>query len=394
MSRRATTVRALATEADLDLDEALVMLWDAGIESVVSPDDRVPARDMARAQRALNVPTRAEETTIDYWLARSKLSREAFVAAAAEVGVAISPGKRRVPKGGVRKLRRLFGDGDSAPERVEEREAIPPLRWEAVGTLKAARYLTEDEVLAIHEALVEDFRTSADPIVPSGLRSRNLLASALSRPQTGIGDDRKYPTVEMAGAALLHSLVHNHAFHNGNKRTGLVSMLVFLDKHCMVLTCSEDELFKFVLRVGQHSIVPIGADQLADREVLEIARWIRSNSRKVEQGERPLKWLRLKQRLRDFGCEWAPAGGVGNRINVTRKVQRRGFLRQRTRVLSVQVAWAGDGTEADRNTIHMIRRRLELDDDHDVDSATFYAGATIDAFIIDYRRILRRLGKF
>src|SRR5258708_1626270 len=74
-------------------------------------------------------------------------------------------------------------------------------------------------VLVIHNQLVRDFAESGDPIDPPGIRDRGeLLESALSRPQTSIGTTLKYPTIEMAAAALLHALVHNHPFHNGNKR--------------------------------------------------------------------------------------------------------------------------------------------------------------------------------
>jgi hypothetical protein len=62
-------------------------------------------------------------------------------------------------------------------------------------------------------------------------------------------------------------------------------------------------------------------------------------------------------------------------------------------VLRTQVAWTGDNTEADKKAIHWIRSQLELDDANDVDSATFYEGAKVDAFIADYRRILKRLAK-
>jgi len=107
-----------------------------------------------------------------------------------------------------------------------------------------------------------------------------------------------------------------------------------------------------------------------------------------------MKWVRLRQRLREFDCgvEWT--GGVGNRVNITRTVTRRGFLgRARPIELHTQVACSGDGSEADRSTVHRIRKAMHLDDAHDVDSATFYAGAVVDSFIIEYRRILRRLAK-
>jgi death-on-curing family protein len=344
MSRKSTSVRDLAAEASLDLDETLVALWDAGVDAVLNPEDRIPARLVATAKRALNVPTTSEQLTVSYWLHLSGLSREAFDAKLDEVGMSISRSARKVPRGSLRKLRRIFGGPVTVQDEPQRPETVPPLQWEEIGSAPARRYLTSEEVCAIHGGLVEDFRTSEDPISPEGLRDPGLLSSALTRPMTALGTTLKYPTVEMAGAALLHSIVHNHAFHNGNKRTALVSLLVFLDEHGVVLTCSEDELFRFVLRVGQHSLVPMAADQLPDREVMEIAQWVRSHSRQVEQGERPLKWLRLKQRLREFGCDWEPASGVGNRLNIWRDIQRHGRFRVKKERLQGQWAWGGDGT--------------------------------------------------
>lgn len=398
MSRRSLTVRSLAQQAGLDLDEALVSLWDAGIEDVLNPDDPVPARLLSIAQRALGISTPRELVSVGFWLDRTGLDRVTFAQRLADVGIELSPNARRLPKNALRRVRSLFplAGEPTGPERVDSvvGEELPPLRWEQVGSMPPRRFLTEEEVCAIHVALVEDFRNSEDPILPEGVRDGGLLSSALSRPTTSFGGSQKYPTVEMAGAALVHSLVHNHPFHNGNKRTALVSLLAFLDEHGVVLTCSEDDLFRYMLRLGQHSLVPLTADQLADREALDVARWIRSNVRPLDHSERPLKWVRLKQRLREFGCEWQPAGGVGNRLNIWCEEEVKGRFRTRRVRHQLQVAWSGDGTDADRNTVHEIRKQLHLDNAHGVDSTAFYAGATIDKFIIDYRGILQRLARF
>lgn len=396
---RPATVRSLALAAGIDVDEALVSLWDNGIDSVLDPDDVIPQRALSIALRALEIPTGREQSAVSYWLELSGLTRAEFVAKVAEAGITIKPDARKVPKNGVRKLRRIFIFTNSESTGLKGSPAagvneMPPLIWETVGSTCPEQYLTEEAVLEIHAALEEDFRYSPDPITPEGVRDPSLLSSALARPTTSFGDTEKYPTVEMAGAALLHSLVHNHAFHNGNKRTALVGLLVFLDLQGMVFTCNEEDLFKFLIRVGQHSIVPIWADDLADREVMEIAKWIRSQTRKISKEELPLKWLKLKQRLRDFGCEYNPAPGKGNRLDIWRDVPVAGRFRPKTERLTSQVYWGGDGTEAEKNTTHEIRRALHLDADHDVDSETFYQGATVDAFIIQYRGILGRLAKF
>ena len=79
------------------------------------------------------------------------------------------------------------------------------------------QYLSVDEVLAIHERLIERFGGSP------GVRDPGLLESALYRPQTGYYSD----LAEMA-AALFESLLMNHPFVDGNKRVAFFATDVFL----------------------------------------------------------------------------------------------------------------------------------------------------------------------
>lgn len=385
----------LAEDLGADIDEVLVTLWDAGIEELEDPDDVVPLRMLPKVNKALGVISYKQRTTVDYWVSHTGLSRAELAATLENMGLQLSPNARRLPKGALRRLSRIYSGGQSDPAPVEEQPpAELPLKWEVIGAEREVRLLTVEEISGIHTALEEDFALTNDPIVPAGVRDENLLGSAVGRPATSFGNDRKYPTIEMATAALFHSLIHNHPFFNGNKRTALVSLLAQLDQNDLVLTATENDLFRFTLRTAQHRLVK-ETDERPDREVLEIAKWIKSNSRTIERGERPMRWGKLRQRLREFDCDSTPSSGVGNRLNISRRVARirRFGVGSKTRPLTTQVAWSGDGTDADRSTIHKIRKDLQLDDEHDVDSATFYAGAKVDAFIIDYRRILQRLAK-
>ena len=143
MAKKSNSVRELAKEADLDLDEALVMLWDIGIDSVLLPDDRIPPRQVTPARRALNVPTSREETNVTYWLKKSGLSRENFTKKLEEVGVKVSPTALRVPKGNLRRLRRMYGTEILAEAEPKPQETIPPLRWEEVGSPSRCMHVTE-----------------------------------------------------------------------------------------------------------------------------------------------------------------------------------------------------------------------------------------------------------
>jgi death-on-curing family protein len=394
---KAILVRDLAERLGLETDELLVSLWDAGVEDYEDADDVVRVRDLGRVRRSLGVTTHKERLKVDFWLANLGISRAAFAETLNSVGLHLSPHARRVPKGALRKLGRLFPDLLHATELIPEKERASEevaFQWEVIGQERSVRLLNEEEVQSIHAALAADFALSDDPILPPGVRNPNLLSSAVSRAATSFGRARKYPTVEMASAALFHSLIHNHPFFNGNKRTALVSLLAQLDENALVLTCTENDLFRFTLRAAQHRLVP-ERDHLPDREVLTISRWIRTQSRPIERGEFRMRWDRLSQRLREFGCDCVPSSSVGHRLNITRELRhpRRFPFAPRREKLSTQVAWSGDGSDAERSTIHKIRKDLHLDDEHDVDSAMFYRGLQIDAFIASYRRILQRLAK-
>lgn len=199
----------------------------------------------------------------------------------------------------------------------------------------------------------------------------------------------------MVAGALLHAIVHDHPFFNGNKRTALVSMLVLLDENGVMPTCQEDELFQLVLRLAQHRLVARGAD-LADREVIAVAEWIHTRSRSIEKGDRPIQWRKLKQILRGFDCELFHPSGSGGRLNIRRLVTERGlFGRERRRSLATQVSFTDEGREAPRGTVKKIRRDLRLDEENGIDSLDFYqrGGPSASGFIVAYRKTLRRLAK-
>jgi death-on-curing family protein len=396
VARKVTTVSALAKAAQIDEDEALICLWDAGLERYKDPHDRLRRRDMEQALHAVGVPTRTDLTNPSYWVKRLELKDDVELRQILDaVGTPMSRQSRVLPRGAIAKLKRLVmhqhdvlvtAISSSPEETIREN-----LAWRTVGRKRQLRLLTTDEVLSVHWELVSDFAEYADPISPPGVRSQHLLESAVFRQHTGLGQDAKYPTAEMAGAALLHSIVHNHPFFNGNKRTGLVSMLVLLDENGLTMTCPEDDLFQFVLRLAQHKLVSTGAD-LSDRETLSAADWICSNSRNIEKGERPVQWRRLRQILKSYECE--ESRNEGNRLNILRVIEEKRFLGLRRRhTLSVQVRYSEDGREAAISTIKTIRRQLRLDEENGIDSFDFYGqGApSPSAFIVRYGKILRRL---
>ena len=401
----------------MDLDEVLVTLWDIGIDHVLNPSDTISHRDVKRARSALGVATRAELKSIEYWTSLLDLSDEGLRSFLSDFGIEMGPNASRLPAGGVSRLKAearrrgidpLTGiartkEGSVSVEghraEIEVREidvTVEGFEWHAIGHERPLRWLTTNEVEAIHFALVKDFSASPDPIEPPGIRSEHLLESAVFRPQTAFGSTLKYDTVETSAAALLHALVLDHPLHNGNKRTALVSMLVFLDENGVVPICGEDELFRLVLQVAQHRVVPITPDNMSDREVYAITEWLCQRTRIVVKGETPIPWRRLRKILTAYGCTLEFASGVGNRIRIFRVVERkRLFGRKSIETLQTHVAYGDEGRDVDVSTIKKIREDLKLDDVNGVDSHDFYSRepASVVDFIARYRKTLYRLAK-
>jgi death-on-curing family protein len=400
MARRGvSTLAELALEAEMDLDEALVTLWDAGLTELNGPRDPIPASKRKVAERALGLASRGQLTDPAYWRPIVEQAGQSFDEVLVSLDIRLSPSARRLPKGAVRRLRR-FVTARALPVPIDDEVEPPPagvrLEWRTVGREVDVRHLSAREIAGIHTCLEEDFADSDDPIAPPGIRDQNLLDSAANRPMTSLGNVSKYPSAEMAAAALLHSVALNHAFFNGNKRTALVALLVSLDENGLQLTCGEDELFRLVLHVTQHRIVDRRLNDLPDREVLATADWIKERSRRVEHGERVMKWIRFRRILSAYGCWTEFRGGVGNRINIYRDVvEPRRFGRSRTRHLSTQVRYNSEGSEVGRDAMRKIRADLELDDEHGIDSQSFYSMEVRPAmdFIVSYRKTLRRLAK-
>ncbi len=82
------------------------------------------------------------------------------------------------------------------------------------------------------------------------VRDAGLVASSAMRPATVAFGAEAYGTVDEKAAALLHSIICNHAFVDGNKRTGWTAARVMLALNGQRPDLSDDEAFALVLRVA------------------------------------------------------------------------------------------------------------------------------------------------
>ncbi|MCX7012058.1 MAG: type II toxin-antitoxin system death-on-curing family toxin [Candidatus Sumerlaeota bacterium] len=123
-------------------------------------------------------------------------------------------------------------------------------------------FLSLDDVLRIHRDEIEHYGGS------QGIRDQGLLESALAMPQAGFGDQYFHADIYEMAAAYLFSIVQNHPFLDGNKRTGAMSAHEFLWLNEVSLEPREKDFENLVRKVAE------GAAGKAD-----LAEFLRSNSR-------------------------------------------------------------------------------------------------------------------
>lgn len=122
--------------------------------------------------------------------------------------------------------------------------------------------ISEKEALAIHNILIERFGGS------SGVRDRALLNSALNRPYQIFDGKELYPTPVAKAAAILESIVKNHPFTDGNKRTGYVLARILLMDERLDIRANEEQKYQLVISISRGLL-----------NFEQIKEWLEMNSR-------------------------------------------------------------------------------------------------------------------
>jgi len=99
------------------------------------------------------------------------------------------------------------------------------------------------------------------------VRDADLLDSAVMRPQASAFGQDAYPTIYEKAAALLHSLVLNHPFNDGNKRTATLAALLFLRLNGVEKKWIDENAYWSVIAIAQ-----------GKRSVQQVAAWLRQHT--------------------------------------------------------------------------------------------------------------------
>ena len=104
--------------------------------------------------------------------------------------------------------------------------------------------LTVEEIISLHNKIVEMTGGSF------GIRDQSLLESAVYNAVSSYADIEAYPTIEEKSARLMFALTNNHAFVDGNKRIGVMVMLMTLGLNNIELEYSKQDLVDLGLLVA------------------------------------------------------------------------------------------------------------------------------------------------
>jgi death on curing protein len=122
-----------------------------------------------------------------------------------------------------------------------------------------------DDILKLHEASIDDYGGA------KGIRDIGLLESAIARPFQTFDGENLYKTAFEMAAALGESLIINHPFVDGNKRTGLLGILSLLLEYNLVLKATEEETYDLTIKISTGEI-----------KFEEIVVWLKNNSTAIQ----------------------------------------------------------------------------------------------------------------
>jgi death-on-curing protein len=121
-----------------------------------------------------------------------------------------------------------------------------------------------EQLVWMHAVAVTEFGGS------QGIRDRGLLESAIARPLATFGGKNLYDNPFKRAGALAESLVLNHGFVDGNKRTAMYAMAAWLEREGYVIEAARGELRDLALAIASHAL-----------SMEQIAAWLEQRSKQV-----------------------------------------------------------------------------------------------------------------
>lgn len=274
--------------------------------------------------------------------------------------------------------------------------------------------LDTDCVVHLHALLSNNIHLleEMDPVEPKGIKNRGMLESAIGRQFAGFGDFYKYDDCFFNVATLTYGVIKNHAFHNGNKRTGLLCIVKHLYNNGYVLspTLDSKELYEFLVSIADSSLQKFFIKNFKkypmirnkeekksnkwdmDLDIRFMAFWIKKNSRpKSNTIKGNVKISVLKKAVRNKNII-INQNGSNLECELERDNKFLGFIMGSKNKKTYSLG--NNRSEIDKNTLFAFRRDYNLTMKDGVDDTFFYDDdAFLDSEIKAYKKIIYQLSK-
>lgn len=127
-----------------------------------------------------------------------------------------------------------------------------------------------------------DLLKLVDDLNVGPVRDLGLLESAVARPQTKLWGNDAYDNLDLKAAALLESIVRNHALIDGNKRLGWLATVVFFAINDVTIEGDDDDIYNTVIDTARDKI------SLEDLSA-KLASWHQGNGSQNEKYPKPIR---------------------------------------------------------------------------------------------------------
>lgn len=107
------------------------------------------------------------------------------------------------------------------------------------------KFFSVEQIIEIHDVFLEDCGG-----LP-GIRDQGLLLSAVGMPRASMFGEYLHKTIYDKAAAYFFHIVQNHPFNDGNKRTGALTTILFLEENGIKIAFSDNDYEEFVITVAQ-----------------------------------------------------------------------------------------------------------------------------------------------
>ncbi|QJE26598.1 type II toxin-antitoxin system death-on-curing family toxin [Staphylococcus caprae] len=129
------------------------------------------------------------------------------------------------------------------------------------------QYLTEKDIITLNVYVISKY----SPKEQQGVKDPNALNMLVNMPKQYVFGHEVYDTLELKAASLVYNLVQKHVFFNGNKRTALLSLGVFLNMNGYQLTASNIEAADYMVKIATN-----------DLQESDIEKWIKGHIKPID----------------------------------------------------------------------------------------------------------------